>query len=369
MEITKNLTRYIFLLYNNYTNLILGEKKMKTILKRLTALSVLVMLLFSINVFAQDDVKSDVKATIKVGSANITQSAQDAIVSIPITFEGDLVLTAFQLQISTEAGVEFTGFTKGDVIDGIIEPKTGVTPVALLFIDTTVTGVKMKSGTLATLEYKIPASQVKEYKLLLTAEDIIDAEYKDIKSSIALESGSIKVEAVNVSGGSSVEETMTAEERKSDVVCMKIDKSTAIAYGKKRQIDEKNRQVVPYLSGDRTMVPLRFVSETLGADILWEEGWDGCVVKKGDKEIKLTFGSAVFLVNGEEVTFDAPIEMLHDRTMVPVRFFSEQLGCDVYWEPINSLVVISPKDNPWVPERKSEIRAINEMLISIYGIL
>jgi len=56
------------------------------------------------------------------------------------------------------------------------------------------------------------------------------------------------------------------------------------------------------------------------------------------------------------VTFDAPIEMLHDRTMVPVRFFSEQLGCDVYWEPINSLVVISPKDNPWVPERKSEIR-------------
>lgn len=344
---------------------------MKTILKRLTSLLVLVMIASSMSVFAQDGAKNDKKATIKVGSTTVTQSAEDVQVSIPITFEGDLVLTAFQLQISTEAGVEFTGFKKGDVVDGIIEPKVGVTPVALLFIDPSVTGVEIKSGILATLEYKIPASQEKEYNLLLTAEEIIDEKYEDIKSSVALKSGSIKVEALNISGGesSSVEDTMTAEERKSDVVCMKIDKSVAIAYGKKRLIDENNTKVVPYLSGDRTMVPLRFVAETLGADILWEEGWDGCVVKKGDKEIKLTFGSAVFLVNGEEVTFDAPIEMLHDRTMVPVRFFSEQLGCDVYWEEINSLVVISPIDNPWVPERKSEIRAINEMLISIYGIL
>jgi len=334
----------------------------------------LVMTLFSTAVFAENSVQADKKATIEIGRAVLEQSDEDIVVSVPVTFDGELTLTAFQLQIRTEAGVEFVKYTKGDAVGGMISPKEGVTPVVLIFIDTTVSGVKVKSGNLATLDFKIPASQVKKYNLLLTAEEIIDEKFEDIKDSVILKNGSIEVEAVNVSGGGNtaggkVEETMTAEERKSDVVCMKIGKSTAIAYGKKTHIDENDANVVPYISNDRTMIPLRFVAETLGADILWEEGWDGCIVKKDDKEIKFTFGSSVFLVNGEEVTFDAPIELFHDRTMVPARFFSEQLGCDVYWEEINSLVVISPIDNPWVPERKSEIRAINEMLISIYGIL
>ncbi len=328
----------------------------------------LAVTLSSTAVFAQNSVQADKQPTIEIGSAVFEQSDEDIVASVPVTFDGELTLTALQLQISTEAGVEFVKFTEGDALKGITEPKEGVTPVVLIFIDTTVTGVPVKTGTLATLDFKFPASKAKEYKLLLSLEGAIDEKYEDIADSIVLKDGSIKIGSPETND-EQPEEIMTSEERKSDVVCMKIGKSTAIAYGKKTSIDENDANVVPYISNDRTMIPLRFVAETLGADILWEEGWDGCIVKKDDKEIKFTFGSSVFTVNGEEVTFDAPIEMLNDRTMVPVRFFSEQFGCDVYWEPINSLVVLSPVDNPWVAERKSEIRAINEMLISIYGIL
>lgn len=162
---------------------------------------------------------------------------------------------------------------------------------------------------------------------------------------------------------------LTSEQRKSDVICLQIGKNLAIAYGEKKTIDEENKNVVPYISGERTLVPLRFVAETLGADVLWEDGWDGCVIKKGEKEIKITFGSAEFVVNGETVVYDAPIEVVEERTMVPIRFVSEEFDCDVYWNALNKAVVVSPMDNPWVETRVAEITALNEMLVTILSII
>lgn len=164
-------------------------------------------------------------------------------------------------------------------------------------------------------------------------------------------------------------DTMTSKERKQDVICLQVGKSLAISKGKKAVIDPSDTMVVPYITNDRTMVPLRFIVENLGAEILWEDGWNGCIVKKDSTEIELTFGSAEFKVNGEKVVYDAPIEITRDRTMVPVRFISEQLGCDVYWNQLNKAVVIAPKDNPWVENRKAEITAINEMLVTLLGLI
>ena len=102
---------------------------------------------------------------------------------------------------------------------------------------------------------------------------------------------------------------------------------------------------------------------------MWEEGWDGCVIKKGEKEIKLTFNSKDFFVNGKKVSLDESIELLHDRTMVPIRFVSEQLGCDVYWNELNKAVVISPLDNKWQEKREAEVTALGEMLVTSSGLI
>ncbi len=159
------------------------------------------------------------------------------------------------------------------------------------------------------------------------------------------------------------------DNRKDDIICLVVDKPTTITFGKKQQIDEQNSNVVPYIKNDRTMVPLRFITESLGAEIVWDEERGGCTVKKGKKEIIITFGSAEFTVNGETVTYDAPIEVMEDRTMVPVRFISEQFDCDVYWNATNRAVVVSPMDNPWIETRKAENQALGEMLMTILGIL
>ena len=162
---------------------------------------------------------------------------------------------------------------------------------------------------------------------------------------------------------------MTKDIRKQDTICMIVGKTATVTHGKKGKIDANNTAVVPYVDNDRTYVPLRFISEAFGAEVIWEEGMDGCIIKKDQTTIELTFDSCEFKVNGETVVNDVPIQLRHDRTMVPVRFVAEQLGCDVYWNELNEAVVISPKDNPWVADRRAEVDALNEMMLSIVGIL
>ena len=165
------------------------------------------------------------------------------------------------------------------------------------------------------------------------------------------------------------EPEFTSLDRKKDAIMLQIGKSLAVSHNRKVKIDPDDNRVVPYITNDRTLIPIRFVAENLGAEVLWEEGWKYCIIKKDDKEIKLNFNSAEFEVNGEKVVFDAPVELKFDRTMVPLRFVSEQLGLDVYWNELNKAVVLSPADNPWQKERQAEITAFNEMLITISGML
>lgn len=161
----------------------------------------------------------------------------------------------------------------------------------------------------------------------------------------------------------------TSADRKKDVILLRVGKNLSYAHGKKKAIDPENELVVPYIKNDRTLVPLRYIAETLGAEVLWEEGWDGCIIKKDDTRIEITFGSAEFTVNGEKFTYEAPIEVVHDRTMVPVRFVSENLGCDVYWREKNQVVIISPLDNPWIEGREAETIALGEMLVTILPVM
>lgn len=85
----------------------------------------------------------------------------------------------------------------------------------------------------------------------------------------------------------------------------------------------------PYEKNSRMMVPLRGVSEALGFTVEYDDA--GVTCTKGDTVITVTFGSAEAKVNGETYTLEAPVEIYRDRTYVPIRFFSEQMGLDVAW--------------------------------------
>lgn len=109
----------------------------------------------------------------------------------------------------------------------------------------------------------------------------------------------------------------------------------------------------------RTMAPLRWVAERLGAKVEWVQGAAQVVVTRGRDTVVLTMGSATAQVNGVQKTLPDSVPAMamfyggQGHTMVPIRFFSEVLGCSVTWEQKSYTARVSSAglDTPVSPER------------------
>jgi len=97
----------------------------------------------------------------------------------------------------------------------------------------------------------------------------------------------------------------------------------------------------PVIQNSRTLVPVRFISEQMGAKVTWNDVKRQVTIAQGTKTIILTINSNKVLVNGKTVTIDVPAKIINSRTMVPVRFVSEQLGYKVKWDPVSYRVLVS----------------------------
>ena len=105
--------------------------------------------------------------------------------------------------------------------------------------------------------------------------------------------------------------------------------------------------VAPIIVEGRTLLPIRFIAEPLGATV----GWDGTekkvTVSLEDIFIELWIGKPLARVNGEYKLIDPknpnvkPIIVPPGRTMLPVRFVAENLGCKVDWEGETRTVIIT----------------------------
>ena len=93
---------------------------------------------------------------------------------------------------------------------------------------------------------------------------------------------------------------------------------------------EKIEVTAPYIAGEgTTLVPLRVISEAFGAEVKWDGETKSVKIVDGETEISLQIASNTAVVNGEEKTLDAAPELTNDTTMVPLRFISETLGAEV----------------------------------------
>lgn len=90
----------------------------------------------------------------------------------------------------------------------------------------------------------------------------------------------------------------------------------------------------------RVMVPLRGVLEKMGATVDWNAGTQTVFASKNGLEIELPIGSRTAKVNDRSVPLDVPAMTMGGSTMVPLRFVSEALGADVAWHGTNRTVMI-----------------------------
>jgi hypothetical protein len=89
--------------------------------------------------------------------------------------------------------------------------------------------------------------------------------------------------------------------------------------------------VPPVQKEGRTLVPIRAIGEALMAKVDWEGATKKVTVTLGDKTVQLFLGSKTAYVNGKTITLDVPAMAVEGRTMVPLRFISESLGASVQW--------------------------------------
>lgn len=98
--------------------------------------------------------------------------------------------------------------------------------------------------------------------------------------------------------------------------------------------------VRPFVTDGRTLVPMRAIFEKIGASVVWDDAVKTATAKMGETEIKITQNKKEAYVNGNIYMLDVPATVLDGRFVVPARFIAESFGCTVEWEDSSKTVKI-----------------------------
>lgn len=101
--------------------------------------------------------------------------------------------------------------------------------------------------------------------------------------------------------------------------------------------------VTPVIVNDRVLVPARVIFEKLGATVTWYASSKQITVEGSGVQISMVIGNKNAEVNGKLVNLDVPPAIIADRTMLPIRFVSEALGCSVDWQEKYQTVTVWSK--------------------------
>lgn len=101
-----------------------------------------------------------------------------------------------------------------------------------------------------------------------------------------------------------------------------------------------NFDVKPVMKNNRVMVPYRALLEAMGAKVYWHKSSGTIRSTREGESIQLTLFSKTAYVNGKKVSLDVPATIIDGRTLVPLRFISENLNGKVYWNSSQQSVTI-----------------------------
>lgn len=112
----------------------------------------------------------------------------------------------------------------------------------------------------------------------------------------------------------------------------------------------------PIIKNDRTLVPFRAILEAMGADIEWDNVNRTVRASKDGVGMALEIGNKTALIGFEKVELDVPAEIINSRTMIPLRFVSEGLGYDVVFDndDPNNYVIKIDKSQEQMQKEKEE---------------
>ena len=115
----------------------------------------------------------------------------------------------------------------------------------------------------------------------------------------------------------------------STIISLTINSPIITINGVEKQMDEEG--TVPMIDNGKTLVPLRAIFEALSAEVEFDAETKTIYGKRGSTEVELTLRKNPAYVNGEAVYLETLAKTVNGRTMVPLRFIAESLGAEVTW--------------------------------------
>jgi hypothetical protein len=98
--------------------------------------------------------------------------------------------------------------------------------------------------------------------------------------------------------------------------------------------------VPPFVQSGRTLVPVRAIVASLKANVQWDPTTQTVTIQRGDNTIELQIGSNEYLLNGEKGTIDVPAILKNGRTFLPLRAISQLLGAKVDYESEGNIAAV-----------------------------
>jgi len=144
----------------------------------------------------------------------------------------------------------------------------------------------------------------------------------------------------NITSNHTIEATFEKEITQT-VIILKIGNTTFIVNGVQNTLDSP-----PVIKNNRTLLPIRVIIEALGGSVSWDGTEKKVTITLKETTIQLWIGKPTAKVNGTDSPIDATNpkvvpEIINGRTMLPLRFVTENLGCDVQWDGTTKTVTIT----------------------------
>ena len=243
----------------------------------------------------------------------------------------------------------FSEFTLSTTKDGSIVAETG--DVGYTSLQDAVNAVE-NGGKITIVKnghHSATASASKSFDIE-KAEDVTNAswEIKVIKkSSGSSSSGSSSSGGSSGGGGSSstktdtdkkaeeVKQDETKDEAKGDEIAKKM--TILLQIGSKVAIVDgtaKTGDVAPVIRNSRTLVPIRMITEALGGQVAWNAETKAVTLTIDGKEIPMVIGQTL-------AKYGVAPEIIGDRTFVPVRFVTDELGATIAWNDATKGITIT----------------------------
>ena len=96
----------------------------------------------------------------------------------------------------------------------------------------------------------------------------------------------------------------------------------------------------PVIEDGSTLVPMRFLFEQMGADVDWDGETQSATATIANTTVTFAIDNTTAEINNAPATMDVPARLINDKTMVPIRFLSENLGYTVTWDEDSRTAII-----------------------------